>query len=374
MKPDLNNKGLRKMSETMPNPLNILSVLPDPIIVVDEQGYIPYANPAGEEFFSSSVNILRKTNIDKLAPFGSPLLSLIDQVRRSNDRVSEYGVDLGTPKTGMKNVNIQVSSLLDDNMVVVQIEERSMASKMDRQLTHRGAARSVTAMAAMLAHEVKNPLSGIRGSAQLLEMNASDADRSLTQLICDETDRICALVDRMEAFSDDRPIEREAVNIHEVLEHVRLIAQNGFGRKVRFMEHYDPSLPYVYGNRDQLVQVLLNLIKNASEAVPSDGGEIVLTTAYRPGVRLAVPGNSARVQLPLEVGVRDNGPGIPDELLPHIFDPFVTTKTGGSGLGLALVAKIVGDHGGIIEYDNGTTGGHFLIRLPVYHVPQSKED
>lgn len=374
MKPALINKGLRKMSETMPNPLNILSVLPDPIIVVDEQGYIPYANPAGEEFFSSSVNILKKTNIDKLAPFGSPLLSLIDQVRRSNDRVSEYGVDLGTPKTGMKNVNIQVSSLLDDNMVVVQIEERSMASKMDRQLTHRGAARSVTAMAAMLAHEVKNPLSGIRGSAQLLEMNASDADRSLTQLICDETDRICALVDRMEAFSDDRPIERDAVNIHEVLEHVRLIAQNGFGRNVRFMEHYDPSLPYVYGNRDQLVQVLLNLIKNASEAVPSDGGEIVLTTAYRPGVRLAVPGNSARVQLPLEVGVRDNGPGIPDELLPHIFDPFVTTKTGGSGLGLALVAKIVGDHGGIIEYDNGTTGGHFLIRLPVYHVPKSKED
>ncbi|MEH6475822.1 MAG: ATP-binding protein [Sneathiella sp.] len=362
------------MSETMPNPLNILSVLPDPIIVVDERGYIPYANPAGEEFFSSSVNILKKTNIDKLAPFGSPLLSLIDQVRRSNDRVSEYGVDLGTPKTGMKNVNIQVSSLLDDNMVVVQIEERSMASKMDRQLTHRGAARSVTAMAAMLAHEVKNPLSGIRGSAQLLEMNASDADRSLTQLICDETDRICALVDRMEAFSDDRPIERDAVNIHEVLEHVRLIAQNGFGRNVKFLEHYDPSLPYVYGNRDQLVQVLLNLIKNASEAVPSNGGEIVLTTAYRPGVRLAVPGNSARVQLPLEVGVRDNGPGIPDELLPHIFDPFVTTKTGGSGLGLALVAKIVGDHGGIIEYDNGTTGGHFLIRLPVYHVPKSKED
>ena len=355
------------------NPLSVLGALPDPIFVVDREGKIPYANPAGEEFFSSSVNILKKTAIGKLVPFGSPLLSLIEQVRESNDRVSEYAVDLGTPKTGIKNVNIQVSSLFENGLVVVQIEERTMASKMDRQLTHRGAARSVTAMAAMLAHEVKNPLSGIRGSAQLLEMNASDSDRALTRLICDETDRICALVDRMEAFSDDRPIEREAVNIHEVLEHVRLVAQNGFARKITFAENYDPSLPYVYGNRDQLVQVLLNLVKNAAEAVPEKGGEIILTTAYRPGVRLAVPGNANRIQLPLEVGIQDNGPGIPDEILPHIFDPFVTTKTGGSGLGLALVAKIVGDHGGIIEYENSRPGGQFLIRLPVFHVPQKKE-
>lgn len=364
IKPNSTTEGL--------NPLAILAAVPDPIIVVDTNGYIPYANPAGEEFFSSSVNILKKTLIDKLVPFGSPLLTLIDQVRRGHDRVSEYAVDLGTPKTGVKNVNIQVSSMFEDGLVVVQIEERTMASKMDRQLTHRGAARSVTAMAAMLAHEVKNPLSGIRGSAQLLEMNASDSDRALTRLICDETDRICALVDRMEAFSDDRPIEREAVNIHEVLEHVRLVAQNGFARKIKFIENYDPSLPYVYGNRDQLVQVLLNLIKNAAESVPSISGEIILSTAYRPGVRLSVPGNTNKVQLPLEVGILDNGPGIPDELLPHIFDPFVTTKTGGSGLGLALVAKIVGDHGGIIEYNNATNGGHFLIRLPVYQVPQKK--
>jgi len=356
------------------DPYTILTALPDPIIVVDMDGLISYANPAGEEFFASSINMLRKTSIEKLVPFGSPLLPLIDQVRQSSDRVSEYGVDLGTPKTGVKNVNIQVSSLFDQGRVVIQIEERSMASKMDRQLTHRGAARSVTAMASMLAHEVKNPLSGIRGSAQLLEMTASDADRALTRLICDETDRICAIVDRMEAFSDDRPIEREAVNIHEVLEHVRLIARNGFGKKIRFSEQYDPSLPLVYGNRDQLVQVLLNLVKNAAESVPEDGGEITLTTAYRPGVRLAVPGASGRVQLPLEVGVRDNGPGVSDELRPHIFDPFVTTKTGGSGLGLALVAKIVGDHGGIIEYDSSTSGGRFLIRLPVYHVPQLKEE
>ncbi len=352
--------------------LSVLNALPDPIIVVDEEGAVCMTNPAGEEFFGSSANILRRTYLKDLVPFGSPLLGLVDQVRESGDRVSEYSVELGTPKLGVKNVNIQVSALYGTSNVVVQIEERTIASKMDRQLTHRGAARSVTAMATMLAHEVKNPLSGIRGSAQLLEMNASDSDRALTRLICDETDRICALVDRMEAFSDDRPIDRDAVNIHEVLEHVRMVAAAGFGAKVSFKENYDPSLPFVYGNRDQLVQVLLNLVKNAVEAVPEEGGEIVLSTAYRHGVRLAVPGNQQKVQLPLEVGIQDNGPGIPDEILPHIFDPFVTTKTGGSGLGLALVAKIVGNHGGIVEYEGRETGGKFLIRLPVYNIPKTK--
>lgn len=351
---------------------SVLNAIPDPIIVIDEKDCICLANPAGEAFFGSSLSMLKRTNLTDLIPFGSPLFGLIDQVRQTRDCVSEYAVDLGTPKTGIKNVNLQVSSLDGTSSVVIQIEERTIAHKMDRQLTHRGAARSVTAMATMLAHEVKNPLSGIRGSAQLLEMNASDADRSLTRLICDETDRICALVDRMEAFSDDRPIDRDAVNIHEVLEHVRKVSAAGFGKNIVFRENYDPSLPFVYGNRDQLVQVLLNLVKNAAEAIPDDAGEITITTAYRHGIRLAVPGSNDKVQLPMEVGILDNGAGIPEEIIPHIFDPFVTTKTGGSGLGLALVAKIVGDHGGIVEYDNRQSGGHFLIRLPIYNFTKSE--
>src|SRR3546814_685891 len=203
-------------------------------------------------------------------------------------------------------------------------------------------------MAAILAHELKNPLSGIRGAAQLLELNASQADRELTRLICDETDRICGLVDRMEIFSDKRPINRGPVNIHQVLEHVRKIAQAGFAKHLRFVEKYDPSLPPVYGNRDQLVQVFLNLVKNAAEAVGDDpAGEIVLTTAYRHGVRLAVRCSRDRLHLPLEVSVQDNGPGVPEDIRTYLFDPFVTTKASGSGLGLALVAKIIGDHGGV---------------------------
>ncbi|MBO0738631.1 MAG: two-component sensor histidine kinase, partial [Alphaproteobacteria bacterium] len=220
-------------------------------------------------------------------------------------------------------------------------------------------------MAAMLAHEVKNPLSGIRGAAQLLEHDADPAARELTQLICDETDRIVALVDRMESFSDHRPIERGSVNIHEVLERVRKAAQSGFARHVRLVEEYDPSLPAVLGNRDLLVQVFLNLVKNAAEALPGADGEIVLATAYRHGLRLARPGGGGRQHLPLMVSVADNGAGIPEDLRPHLFDPFVSTKRNGTGLGLALVAKVIDDHGGVIEFDSQPRRTVFRVFLPV---------
>src|SRR5690606_1199269 len=174
---------------------------------------------------------------------------------------------------------------------------------------------------------------------QLLELSASDEDRALTRLITEETDRIVAMVDRMEVFSDERPIDRYPVNIHLVLDHVKAIARNGFASRIRINESYDPSLPPVYANRDQLVQVFLNLVKNAAEAVGSDPrGEVTLSTAFRPGIRVSVPGTQDRVSLPLEFCVHDNGPGVSEDILPILFDPFITTKQNGSGLGLALVA------------------------------------
>jgi len=347
----------------------VLNTIRRPVIMIGPDDHITYANADAEDFFRSSAAILARTTLERFVPFGSPILSLIGQVRERLAPVNEYRVDISSPRLGLeKIVDIYVAPVPElPGSVVVMFQERSMADKIDRQMTHRGAARSVTGLAAMLAHEIKNPLSGIRGAAQLLEMAVTDEDRALTRLITDETDRIVSLVDRMEVFSDERPIERYPVNIHVVLDHVKAIAKNGFARKISILEDYDPSLPPVFANRDQLVQVFLNLVKNAAEAIGSRAdGEITLSTAFRPGMRVSVPGSQDRVSLPLEFCVHDNGSGVSEDILPILFDPFITTKTNGSGLGLALVAKIVGEHGGVIECDSSSRGTTFRVLMPAW--------
>ena len=347
----------------------LLNALPHPLLLIGAGLRIEYVNAAAEDFFQMSAAVLRRRQLTDVVAFGSPLIALVEQVQRNETHVNEYGVDLGSFRfDAPKLVDLYCGPLPEaPGRVLVLLQQRSMAQMIERQLTHRSAARSVSALAAVLAHEIKNPLSGIRGAAQLIESERPDSDRTLTQLICAESDRICKLVDRMEIFGDERPLLREAVNIHDVLDHVKLIAVSGFARQIKIVEHYDPSLPSVPGSRDKLIQVFLNLVKNAAEAIGEErpDGQIILTTSFRPGVRLSVPGSQARVSLPLEIAVEDNGAGVPTDLMPHLFDPFVTTKPSGTGLGLALVAKIIGDHGGMIECDSRPRQTVFRALMPM---------
>jgi len=356
----------------------LLNAMPHPVLVLAHENAIVYANFAAEVFFDASENVLMRRTADDIVAFSCPLLALIRQVRHSNATVNEYGVDLTMPD-GAKDrvVDVFAAPLVDhDGLIMVMLQQRSMAQMIERQLTHRGAARSVSGLAAVLAHEIKNPLSGIRGAAQLLEPGASPDDQALAQLICDETERICGLVERMEVFGDERPHKSEPVNIHAVLDHVMRIAASGFARHIKFVQSYDPSLPPVPGNRDKLIQAILNLVKNAAEAIGTErsDGRITLATAFRPGIRLTLPNSSTRVSLPLEIAITDNGPGVPEEIRSYLFDPFVSTKPKGTGLGLAMVAKIVNDHGGVIECDTEQRQTAFRVLMPMHQEPRRAED
>lgn len=347
----------------------VLDAMPNPMLLLDNRDRICMVNSAAEDFFQSGAMVLMRHTLVDLVPFSSPVLQSVQQVRETASVVNEYGVGVGTPRLGGERiVDLQTAPLGDEaGHVILLLMRRSMAHKLGHQLTHQGAARSVSGMASMLAHEIKNPLAGIRGAAQLLEPTLNDEDRALARLICDETERIRKLVDQMEVFSDERPLDRKPVNIHIVLDRVKKLILAEFGDHLSIKEEYDPSLPAVYGNPDQLVQVYLNLAKNAAEILKEsgEGGEILFTTAFRPGMKLQVAGTPERVSLPLEVCVHDNGKGVPEDLTPHIFEPFVTSKPQGRGLGLALVAKVVRDHGGTVECQPRKRGTTFRTLLPM---------
>jgi two-component system nitrogen regulation sensor histidine kinase GlnL len=350
----------------------ILGALPIAVAMLDDSDAFVFLNYAAEEFFGSSSVRLLGQPLSDLIPSDHPVFLVLERARRDGLTVAEHDMVMEGPKLSRRGTSIQAAPLAElPGCVVLTLQDSSAARALDQQMSARNAARSITGMAAVLAHEVKNPLSGIRGAAQLLETSAPAADRELAVLIRDEADRIRAMVERMETFGEKK-LERQAVNIHRVLEHVRKLSGSGFAARIKFIESYDPSLPHVHGNRDQLIQVLLNLVKNAAEAIAGTDrpdGEIHLSTGFQHGVRL-----SAAANLPLFVSVRDNGPGIPEDIRRHLFEPFISTKATGSGLGLALVAKIVADHGGLIDVDSRPGRTEFRINLPVFEDPNESEN
>lgn len=326
-----------------PHFAELLAALPVAVLVIGPDDRIGYANGEAELLL----------NFSERAMLGRPLDHVLTPpdsygARRPGLGFAAYDLKLETKRAGRLRLDF-VEAVIADHPGWRMITLHGGASARRIGQSARAAARAAIGAAAMLAHEIKNPLSGIRGAAQLIRDGADHDD--LTQLIVTEVDRIAALIDRMQDFSDTRPLNPVSQNIYPILDHARRVALAGFARGIEIEEKFDPSLPPVMIDRDALLQVMLNLLKNAWEATRLQSAPVLrLTTAYRHGMAIRTAPDKPRRPLPIELCVIDNGPGAPADIAELLFDPFISGKPEGQGLGLALVDKLVRDMGGIVQY------------------------
>lgn len=360
----------------------VLEALPVAIAVVEGDNSLSYANAAAERLLGQSADDLCASKLSRLVQPGSGLMHALETVRGRGLSLSQRNVRFTSPHPPAIRAHVQIVPLglslgLAPDIsepVLLLIHDADTESEIERRMAAAVSAKATGGMAALLAHEVKNPLSGIRGAAQLLAQGASEDDLRLTGLICDEVDRIGTLVGRMESLGDPRPGTVAPVNVHEVLDHVLAVAEAGFAAGLEIERRYDPSLPPVPAQSERMIQLFLNIVKNAAEAVSRAKGRIEVTTRYRHGVRIGMPGEEAPVAAPIEITIADNGPGIPDDIRARLFTPYLTTKAGGTGIGLALVQKLVHEIGGRIKCDSSSGGATFRLNLPAWSGPFPEPD
>ncbi len=343
---------------------NLWLSLPIPALLIGPDDAIEETNPAAEGFFNLSARSLRDQPVFDTLAIDAPLDNVFSRAREDQSSLVIHNVDVGTGSMSPVSCNIQIAPMAEmPGHVLMLIEPRSLAERLGRSMSVKSAAKSAIGMAEMLAHEIKNPLAGITGAAQLLSMNLSGDDLELTDLIVSESRRIVTLLEQVEQFGNLRPPERTPMNIHDLLDRARKSASVGFAAHMTIVERYDPSLPQTFVDGDQMLQVFLNLLKNAAEATNNAPGEIRIRTFYEPSLRIRRKDGTGA--LPLNVEIIDDGPGLPKDIAADVFDPFVSGRENGTGLGLALVSKIISDHEGWITVDSVPGRTVFRISLPM---------
>lgn len=338
--------------------------LPVPALMLDADDRITRINPAAEGFLMSSARaVIGQPVWDRLA-VDAPLEDALHRARAHDAPLFVNDADVGTGDRAPMQCNLQIAPLAGaPGTMLLLISPRELAGRVTQNHSVKSAARSAIGMAEMLAHEIKNPLAGITGAAQLLSMGLKPQDLELTDLIVSESRRIVSLLEQVEQFGNVIAPDLQAVNVHDVLDRARRSAVVGFAAGMTVTEDYDPSLPFALGDPDQLLQVVLNLLKNASEAAGGKGGRIILRSYYEQSLRVRGEDGAGR-SLPLQIEIEDDGPGLPPEIAGEVFEPFVSGRENGTGLGLALAAKIISDHGGWISVNSSPGRTVFRISLP----------
>jgi two-component system nitrogen regulation sensor histidine kinase GlnL len=345
-----------------PDPRDQIAGLTFALLLLAPDLTIAQVNPAAENLIGRSARRLIGRRFLDVVGFAEE--RILDRLIGEEAQLVARGLSIQV-EGRTSQVNLTISSLTaHPGWRVVTLSDSGQGERFSDEDRGGGALRGP----AVLAHEIKNPLSAIRGAAQLVARKLDDGDRALTDLITDEVDRIAQLIDRMQRLGREQPDPVAPLNLHEAIHRACDTISAASGIDIALREEFDPSLPPVLANEGALVQVLINLITNARDACEGTRRpEVVLRTRFVSGLVMNVMRLGRPVKLPIEVQVSDNGPGIDPALRDHIFEPFVSSKKNGQGLGLALVNKLVRDMDGRIGHERDEAGGwtHFRVHLPM---------